>query len=98
MNADLDFARLSNGKEISRPRKRKNVINDRGRSAFKNQLVNGNFTPWENLVAISNTIEKNANDNVCTEDFNYTDSSEAEDNSESTRSNICVICLKWNRA
>ena len=53
-----EFARLSSGKEISRPRKRKNVINDEHQSAFKNQLTIGNVTPWKYLEAISNTIGK----------------------------------------
>ena len=101
VDADLEFARLSSGKEFSRPRKRKNVINDERRSAFKNQLVNGNFTPWEYLEAISGTIGKKVNHFVYKEDFNYTDNSQdfddtenlqVEDNSESTSHN-CVICL-----
>ena len=58
VDADLEFARLSSGKEISRPRKRKNVINDEHQSAFKNQLTIGNVTPWKYLEAISNTIGK----------------------------------------
>ena len=102
VDTDLEFARLSSGKEISRPRKRKNVVNDERRTAFKNQLINGHFTPWEYLEAISNTIGKNVNDFAYPEDCNYSDNSEdfsnsdnseVEDNSESTRSHNCVICL-----
>ena len=78
------------------------LLNDERRTAFKNQLINGHFTPWEYLEAISNTIGKNVNDFAYPEDCNYSDNSEdfsdtdnleVEDNSESTRSHNCVICL-----
>ena len=95
-DTDLDYARLSSGNEISRPRKLKNIINDERRSTFKNQLINGNFTTWEYLEAISSTIGKNVNNFGYTddsEDITDTDNSEVEDNPESTISHNCVICL-----
>ena len=95
-DTDLDYARLSSGNEISRPRKLKNIINDERRSTFKNQLINGNFTPWEYLEAISSTIGKNVNNFGYTddsEDITDTDNLEVEDNPESTICHNCVICL-----
>ena len=58
VDTDLDVSKLLNGKEISRQRKRKNILNDQRRAKLKYQLVRGTFTPLQYLEAISNTIGK----------------------------------------
>ena len=95
MDTDLDFARLTNGIEISRTRKLKKIIKDECRTEIKEHLQNGNYTPWKYLEEISKTIGKIADHYVDTEHFDYSDNSETEENSESTSTTInnCVICL-----
>ena len=58
MDTDLEFARLSNGIEISRTRKSTNIIKNECRTAIKEHLQNGNYTSWEYLEEISKQLER----------------------------------------
>ena len=96
METDLEFARLSNGIGISRPRKRRNVIKDECRSKIRDHLINGNYTPWGYLEEMSKTIGKIADHYIDTEHFDYSDNSETEDNSYSTSTTIFLPCRHAN--
>lgn len=45
-DTDNDIGRLRLGKEVSRPRKKKNIRIDENRTNCKQQLRDGNLTPW----------------------------------------------------
>ena len=91
-DTDNEIERVSLGMEISRPRKRKNVINDERRVVCKHKLSTGIYTPMEYLQAISDTIGKmNA---VSTEYFDISEDSEVEEElSPNNEVNKCVVCL-----
>ena len=53
---DNDICRIRQGKEISRTRKPTYVHIDEERITFKERFRNGEYTPWQFLQAMSNTI------------------------------------------
>ena len=57
-DTDNEIERICLGMEISRPGKRKNLINDEHRAVCKLKLTTGLYTPSEYLKAISDTIGK----------------------------------------
>ena len=87
-DTDNELGRLSLGLKITSPRKR-SVINDDRRSAYKLKLTTGSYTPWEYLNAISQTIGSFSA--IETELSDCSDESEVDVGSD--RDNICVVCL-----
>lgn len=94
-DTDNDTGRLRLGKEISRPRKKKDVKNYERRRVYKQKLRDGNLTPWHYLQAISNTIG-----NIYTDINNPLSDSESSGDKTSedttvgtTVENSCVVCL-----
>ena len=55
-DTDNEIGRLRQGREISRPIKKKHIKNDEHGSLFKQRLTDGLYSPWEFLQAIGNTI------------------------------------------
>ena len=55
-DVDNDVGRLCQGREISRPQKKKNLMNFERKCTFKQKLSNGDYDPWQFLEAISHTI------------------------------------------
>ena len=55
-DTDNDIGRLRQGREISRPRKRKDVKNDSHRLECKQKLKDGIYNPWQYLKSMSNSI------------------------------------------
>ena len=90
-DTDNDIGRLRLGKEISRPRKKKDVKNYDRRRVYKQKLIDGNLTPCQYLQAISNTIG-----NIYTDINNPLSNSESsgdETSEDTTVENSCVVCL-----
>ena len=56
-HTDNDIGRLRLDREISRPRKKADLKNDAQRSICKEKLLDGAYTPWEFIQAISHTID-----------------------------------------
>ena len=52
-DTDNEMTRLQQGREITRPRKNKDVANDERRALCKEKLKNGVYTPLQFLAAIS---------------------------------------------
>ena len=88
---DYDIGRLRMEREISRPRKKKDVKNSELRSIYKQRLSDGDYTPWQYLKAISHTI---GNITCETSTLVSNDSEDSEEIIEPTPENsICVVCL-----
>ena len=55
-DTDNEIGRLRLGKDISRPRKKKNVLLEERRETCKEKLRSGAYTPWQYLQTISHTV------------------------------------------
>ena len=91
IDTDNEIGRLCSGKEISRTRKRMNILNAERRTACELKLTTGSYNPREYLEAISHTIGR-----VTT--VNHTDYSDEsnesdEENIVTDNQNSCVVCL-----
>ena len=90
-DTDNEIGRLRQGREISRPRKKKHMKNDENRSIFKRKLTDGQYSPWEFLQAMGNTIGSFKTTEVLIE----SDSEQSEEEhqiNEDTESK-CAVCL-----
>ena len=88
-DTDNDIGRLRMGREISRPRKKRDINNSERRSICKQKLFCGEHNPMEFIKAINHTIG-----NINSPDTNYSSDSELydEENVEATREmNKCVV-------
>ena len=55
-DVDNDVGRLCQGREISRPQKKKNLMQFKRRCTIKQKLSDGDYDPWQFLEAISHAI------------------------------------------
>ena len=90
-DTDNEIGRLRQGREISRPRKKKHIKNDEHRFLFKQRLTDGLYSPWEFLQAIGNTI----GNFKTTEELISSDSEQSEEEHQINNSteNKCAVCL-----
>ena len=91
-DTDNDIGRFRMGREISRPRKKRDINNSERRHICKQKLSCGEYNPMEFIKAISHTIG-----NINLQDTNYSSDYESsdEENVEATREmNTCVVCLE----
>ena len=94
MDTDNEFGRLSLGKDITRPRKKTNILTDDRRSRCKQKFQSGCYTPWEYINAVSQTIgnirdvQGEVEFSDCSED-SETDDIDGDDNTHQN----CVVCL-----
>ena len=90
-DVDNDIERLSQGREITRPRKKKDIRNGQLRGISKQKLSEGVYSPWKFLESISFTIG-----NIKTPDNLALSDVEDSDEEESTHTSLeicCVVCL-----
>ena len=76
---DNDIGRLCQGREISRPPKKKNLMNFERRCTLKQNLSNGDYNPWQFLEAISHTIGNSYSHNTqisSDSEFSYDESAD----------------------
>ena len=92
MDTDNEIGRLCSGKDISRTRKRLNILNAERRSTCKLKLTTGSYNTWEYLEAISHTIGNVTIVNNI-DDSEESDESGEEDNIVTNIQNNCVVCL-----
>ena len=85
---DNDIGRLRQGREISRPRKKKNIKYEEHRNVLKQKLKDGKCSPWEFLQSISHTIGS-----IKIQDISLSSDSEGEGDEIDTSENTCVVCL-----
>ena len=90
-DTDSDIGRLFIGRDISRPRKRKNILIDEHRADCKLKFTTGIYTPWQYLKAISHTIGNLGKISITYSD--YSDVSETEEELPPNNNNKCVVCL-----
>ena len=96
-DTDNELARLKSGLPITRPRKKKSLVNEEYRRKCNEKLLEGLFSPLEFLKAISSTVGSLAE--IGTFDGSFDE--EDEDDSiqtdasitESINANLCVVCL-----
>ena len=80
--------------EITRQRKKKDVMNDKRRALAKEKLISGNYSPLQYLQNVShslsdtNHVEKPTLSDI-TDDSEYSDETEIE-----VRNPVCVVCLQ----
>ena len=87
------MARIQQGREITRSRKKKNTMNNELRKRCKEKLLSGSYSPIQFLVSISCYIG-NA---TSLEDTNISDDSDIHEEPEifgSIETNKCVVCLQ----
>ena len=84
---DNDIGHLRQGREITRPRRKKDVTNEDLRLECKRKLQDGIYNPWQFLKSISNTIG-----NIENQDTFSSDSEDGIDESAAS-GNLCVVCL-----
>ena len=90
-DTDNEIGRLRQGREISRPRKKKHIKNDEHRSLFKQRLTDGLYSPWEFLQAIGNTIGNfKTTEELISSDF---EQSKEEHQINNSTENKCAVCL-----
>ena len=90
-DTDNEVGRLRLGKDISRPRKKKNVLIEERWETCKEKLRNGTYTPWQYLQTISHTVGS-----VVTVETEFSDvesESESENDLNEISDNMCVVCL-----
>ena len=90
-DTDNEIGRLRQGREISRPRKKKHMKDGQNRIIFKRKLTDGLYSPWEFLQAMGNTVGSLKTTEVLTE----SDSEQSEEEhqlNEDTESK-CAVCL-----
>ena len=89
-DTDNQIGRLRLGKDISRPRKKKNVIFEERRETCKEKLWSGAYTPWQYIQAISHTVGS-----VVTAETEFSDiESELEnDVADEITDHTCAVCL-----
>ena len=89
-DTDNDIGRLRQGREINRPRKKKNINIEEQRNLLKQKLRDGKCTPWEYLESISHTIgNRKFQDNFLSSDSEP----EGESDEIDTTENKCIVCL-----
>ena len=92
-DVDNDIGRLSQGREITRARKKKYIRNDEFRSISKHKLSEGVYSPWQFIQAISSTIGNiKIVENFALSDTEYSDEEDTS-NTDQSLENICVVCL-----
>ena len=85
-DTDNEIGRLRLGKDISRQRKKKNVIVEERRESCKENLRSGTYTPWQYLQAVSNTVGS-----VVTAETEFSDI-DSESENDVTEKKIRIIC------
>ena len=94
IDTDNEIARLQQGMEITRQRKKKDVMNDKRRALAKEKLISGNYSPLQYLQNVShslsdtNHVEKPTLSYI-TDDSEYSDETEIE-----VRNPVCVDVYK----
>ena len=74
-DTNLEIVRCLQGLEITRSRKKKNVLHEKRRALFKEKLISGCYSPMQYLKSIGCTI---GNDNYVEElDLSYLSDSES---------------------
>ena len=100
MDTDNDIGRLSRGKEISRPRKKKNIKIDEYRTKYKQQLRDGTLTPWQFVQSISNIIggiKIDVNYHLIQSDSDYSEDDTSGSSGGTNIENNCVFTTYNNR-
>ena len=88
-DTDNEIGRLRLGKDISRPRKKKNVLLEERRETCKEKLRSEAYTPCQYLQTISHTVGS-----VVTFETEFSDiESESENDMNEITDNMCVVCL-----
>ena len=90
IDTDNELARIKEGLQITRKRKQINIDNEERRSKCKEKLVNGSYTPFEYIRAISNTVGSLTNLNT---DLYSSDDEDAQSSFLENR-NFCAVCLR----
>ena len=92
LDVDNDIGRIQSGREICRARKLTSVRTEERRAYLKQKLSIGEFTPWQYLQAISNTIGP-----IPIQNIHISDSEDSGDDSVEQNTNnpahLCVVCL-----
>ncbi|KAI6654464.1 hypothetical protein LOD99_860 [Oopsacas minuta] len=90
---DNEMARIQEGREITRPRKKKNVMKNEHRKRCKEKLLSGSYSPIQFLERISCYIG-NATSLEDTINSDDSDMLEEPESFGSIETNKCVVCLQ----
>ena len=102
IDTDNEFARFHHGIELTRSRKKKDVLNDKRRALCKEKLISGIYTPLQFVQSMANSLENFTNepDNILTDvsDASLSDVCEVcelNNNTDTSHTNnACVVCLQ----
>ena len=93
IDTDNELARIKEGLQITRKRKKINIDNEERRSKCKEKLIGGSYTPLEYIRAISHTVGSLTNIN--TDPYSSDDDLiEWTQSSSSENRNLCAVCLR----
>ena len=89
-DTDNDIRRLYQGREISRPRCKRDKKNEEHRIVLKQKLSDGELNPWQFLQSISHTVG-----NMKSQATPSSSESEIEDEGDQNTNTepVCVVCL-----
>ena len=92
-DVDNDVGRLCQGREISWPQKKKNLMNFERRRTFKQRLSDGDYDPWQFLEEISHTIRSSYSHSTLTSSDSEFSDCESLTEEGHAEENKCIVCL-----